>query len=159
MFIGKKGSSWCLWLEDSFIAPKGFKQVQNVKYNKSKKQEFGVGKKNNSADEVLECISLVDSNDFVQQCCKTKCRMPNFICYTEDQRNDLLFFLSQKSEYPIGAGRTFNLGRFFVTALVYKNLRIDRADNAEEHPLFIGPVFIHRDATFEGYNNYNQQLD
>ena len=41
--------------EDSFNVPKGFKQVQNVKYNKSKKQESGVGKKNNFADEVLEC--------------------------------------------------------------------------------------------------------
>ena len=77
-------------LEDSFNAPKGFKQVQNVKYNKSKTQESGVGKKNNLADEVFECISLVDSNDFVQQCCKTKGRMHNFICYTEDQRNDLV---------------------------------------------------------------------
>ena len=80
--------------------------------------------------------------------------MPNFICYTEDQRNGLLFFLSQKSEYPIGIDRTFNIGRFFVTALVYKNLRIVRADNAEEHSLFIGPVFIHRDSTFEAYNYF-----
>ena len=79
--------------------------------------------------------------------------MPNFICYTEDQRNDLLFFLSQKSEYPIGVDRTFNLGRSFVTSLVYKNLRIVRADNAKEHPQFIGPVFIHRDPTFE-YNYF-----
>ena len=66
----------------------------------------------------------------------------------------ILFFLPQKSEYPIGVDRTFNLGRFFVTALVYKNLRIVRADNAGEHPLFIGPVFIHRDATFEAYNYF-----
>ena len=97
---------------------------------------------------------MVDSYDFVHQCCKTKGWMPNFICYTENQRNDLLLFLSQKSEYPIGVDRTFNLGRFFVTALVYKNLRIVRADNAKEHPLFIGPVFIHRDATFEAYNYF-----
>ena len=50
--------------------------------------------------------------------------------------------------------RTFNLERFFVTALVYKNLRVVRADNSEKHPLFIGPVFIHRDATFEAYNYF-----
>ena len=77
--------------------------------------------------------------------------MPNFICYTEDQRDDLMFFLL---EYPIGVDRTFNLGRFFVTAFVYKNLRVVRADNSEKHPLFIGPVFIHRDATFEAYNYF-----
>ena len=66
-------------------------------------------------------------------------------CYTENQREDLKFFLLQKSSYPIGVDRTFNLGKFFVTALVYKNLRLVRSDNASEHPLFTGPVIIHRD--------------
>ena len=80
--------------------------------------------------------------------------MPNFICYTENQRQDLIFFLSQKSNYPIGVDRTFNLGRFFVTALVYKNLRVVRANDADEHPLVFGPVFIHRDAIFEAYNYF-----
>ena len=67
-------------------------------------------------------------------------------------RSDL--FLSQKSYYPIGVDRTFNLGRFFVTALVYKNLRVVRANDADEHPLLLGPVFIHRDAIFEAYNYF-----
>ena len=79
--------------------------------------------------------------------------MPNFICYTENQRDDSIFFLSQKSEYPIGVDRTFNLGRFFVTALACKNVRLIRADE-DGKPLFIGPVFIHRDATFEAYNYF-----
>ena len=78
--------------------------------------------------------------------------MQNLLCYTENQRDDLIFFLSQKSEYPIEVDRTFNLGRFFVTVLVYKNVRLVRADDGD-HPLFIGPVFIHRDATFKEYTN------
>ena len=65
-----------------------------------------------------------------------------------------MFFVSQISEYPIGVNRTFNLERCFVTAIVYKHLRVVRADNSEEHPLFIGPAFIHRDATFEAYNYF-----
>ena len=80
--------------------------------------------------------------------------MPNFICYTENQRDDLIYSLSQKSEHPIGVDRTFNLGRFFVTALRYKTLRLVRADDADEHPLFIGSVFIHRDDTFEAYDYF-----
>ena len=36
--------------------------------------------------------------------------------------------------------------------MVYKNLRVVRANDADEHPLVLGPVFIHRDATFEAYN-------
>ena len=106
---------------------------------------------NNLADEVLNCISMVDSSDFVQHFSKSKGVMPNFICYTENQTNDLNFFLSQKSQHPVGVDRTFNLGRFFVTALVYKNLRVVRADDPAEHPLFIGPMLIHRDATFKAY--------
>ena len=97
---------------------------------------------------------MVDSHEFVQHCSKTKDRMPNFICYTENQRQDLIFSLYQKSNYPIGVDRTFNLCRVFVTALVYKNLRVVRANDADEHPLGLGSVFIHRDATFEAYNYF-----
>ena len=39
-------------------------------------------------------------------------------------------------------------------ALVYKNLRVVRANDADEHPLLLGPVFIHRDAIFEAYNYF-----
>ena len=72
-------------LGDSFDAPK---LVRNVKYQKSQKQNK-IGNTNNLAVEVLECISMVESSDFVQQCSKTT--MPNFICYTEDQRGSVLF--------------------------------------------------------------------
>ena len=41
-----------------------------------------------------------------------------------------------------------------MTELVSKNLRLVRADDADEHPLFIGPVLIHRDATFDAYNYF-----
>ena len=114
-----------------------------------KKHEGSSEKKNNLADEVLESLSMVDSCEFVQHFCKTKGKVPNFVCYTEDQQNVLP---SQKRDYSIGVDRTFDLGHFFVTALVYKNLRVVREDNEEEHPLFAGPIFIHRDATFEAYN-------
>ena len=101
--------------ENSFEAPKDFKQVRNVKYQQSRKDTKNkIGHKNNLADEVLHCISMVDSHEFVQHCSKTKDRMPNFICYTENQRLDLIFFLSQKSNYPIGVDRTFNLGLFLL---------------------------------------------
>ena len=84
-------------LENSFEAPKDFKQVRNVKYQQSRKYTKNkIGHKNNLADEVLHCISMVDSHEFVQHCSKTKDRMPNFICYTENQRQDLIFFCPKK---------------------------------------------------------------
>ena len=67
--------------------------------------------------------------------------MTNFVYYTGDQRDDLKFFLSQKILFPIGIDRTFNLGKFFVTALVYKHLRVVRSDDSSEHPLFWPSVY------------------
>ena len=45
------------------------------------------------------------------------------------------------------------MGPYFVTAFVYKNRRITRSNN-NEHPLFLGPIFLHRDATFEAYHTF-----
>ena len=141
-------------MNDSIEAPRDSKQVRNVRYQNSQKEKERKGYKNNLADENLECISAVDTHDFVQHWSKSKGRMPNFVCYTGDQRDDLKFFLSQNTLYPIGVDRTFNLGKFFVTALVYNNLRVVRSDDSSEHPLFIGPVFIHRDSNYEAYNYF-----
>ena len=138
---------------DSINAPKDFKQVRNIKYRQQKKHGIQEGVKGNLADEILECLSMVDSCDFVRDLGKTKGKMPNIVCYTENQKKDLQFFLSQKSGNAIGVNRTFNLGVFYVTALVYKNLRVVRKDNENEHPLCIG-VFIHRDAKFPAYNYF-----
>ena len=77
----------------------------------------------------------------VQHWSKSKGRMPNLVCYTGDQRDDLNFSLSQKTLFPIGIDRTFNLGKFFVTALVYKHLRVVRGDDSSEHPLFWPSVY------------------
>ena len=49
-------------LENSFEAPKDFKQVRNVKYQQSRKDtKYKIGHKNNLADEVLHCIPMVCS--------------------------------------------------------------------------------------------------
>ena len=141
-------------LNDSSEAPRDFKQVRNIKQQQQQQKPQNLGKKSNLADEVLEVISMVDTSEFVQQVCKLKGKMPNFVCFTDQQRDDLKFFLSQKSGFPVGVDRTFNLGPFYVTALVYKNLRVVRSDYPSNHPLTLGPVFLHRDANFEAYNYF-----
>ena len=87
-------------LEDSFEAPKDFKECRNVKYQQQKEPE-AKGKRSNLADEILECVSLVNSHDFVQQYCQVKGKMPNLICFTDHQKIDLKYFLSQKTGYPL----------------------------------------------------------
>ena len=140
--------------EDSFNGPKDFKQCQNVAQSERNKQKTSTGNKNNFADELLECMELVDSNPFVQQVYKSKGNLPNFILYTDEQIDDVKYFISHQGNIVLGVDRTFNLGSFFVTSFVYKNQRVTRSNNSEEHPLFLGPMYLHRDATFEAYHTF-----
>ena len=137
---------------DSLNGPKDFKQCQNVAHNTKKKETKISGRRNNFADELLDCMELVDTHEFVQHVYKTKGRLPSFILYTQNQMDDLMYYIKNQDGYALGIDRTFNLGSFFVTAFVYKNLRLVRAENRQEHPLFIGPMFLHRDANFETYH-------
>ena len=141
-------------LDDSIDAPRDFKQVKNIRYRLGKNKGDQDKKKGNGniADELLECLSMVDSCEFVQNFSKSKNKLPNIVCYTQNQEEDLTFFLSQKSGNAIGVDRTLNLAHFYVTALVYKNLRVIRKEFAE-HPLCVGPIFIHREVTYE-YNHF-----
>ena len=136
--------------EDSSNGPKDFKQCQNVAHNERKKKDRKtIGNRNNFAEELLECMVLVDSDEFVQQVSKTKGKLPNFLLYSEDQIDHLMYFISHQGNNVLGLDRTFNLGCFFVSS--FQNLRIVCVNNSCEHPLFLGPVFLHRDATFQAY--------
>ena len=96
---------------------------------REKKGKKCAGNKNNFADELLECMEMVDSHPFVQQVFKSKGRLPNFILYTENQIDDLKYFISHQNNLVLGVDRTFNLGSFYVTALCYKNQRVVRSDD------------------------------
>ena len=143
-----------LTMDDSFNGPRDIKQCQNIAYREKRKEKKSEGKKNNFADELLECMEMVDSHPFVQQVHKTKGSLPNFILYTNNQIDDLKYFISHQNDLPLGVDRTFNLGSFFVTALTYKNQRIVRSNDPLQHPIFLGPIYLHRDATFEAYHTF-----
>ena len=96
----------------------------------------------NVADELLQVLAMMNDHPFVQQVIHRKDQVPAIICYTQDQITDLKHFLSLKTDLPIGVDRTFNLGTFFVTTLVYKN---------KDHPIFAGPMLLHKDASYQTY--------
>ena len=73
--------------------------------------------------------------------------VPAIICYTKEQMVDLKHFLTHEKEDPLGIDRMFNLGSFYVTTMVYKNQRIIRRETCDEHPIFLIPVLIHKEAT------------
>ena len=136
-------------------APKDFKQCQNISFTTEKKnKKQSIGKQDNVADEVLECMQSVDDNLFVQHVFKSKGKLPYFILYPDEQIDDLNYFVSHQNNFVLGIDRTFNLGSFYVTAVVYKNQRVVRSDRPQDHPLFLGLALLHRDSTFEAYHHF-----
>ena len=140
--------------EEPFNGPKDFKQCQNIAFTEKKNKKQSIGKKNNFADEGLECMQSVDDNPFVQHVFKSKGKLPYFILYSDEQIGDINYFVSHQNNFVLGIDRTFNLGSFYVTAVVYKNQRVVRSDRPHDHPLFLGPVFLHRDSTFVAYHHF-----
>jgi hypothetical protein len=59
-----------------------------------------------------------------QQAIHTKGQVPSIICYTDDQMTDLKHYLHKADNPIVGVDRTFNLGSFFVTSLVYKKPQV-----------------------------------
>lgn len=69
--------------------------------------------------------------------------------HKKKQISDLKHFLAQKSEHPLGVDRTFNLGSFYVTSIVYKNRK-----ETEDHPIFTVPMLLHKDASNTTYRAF-----
>ena len=146
--------------DDSMNCARDFEVIRNQKYLQKKKQE---GKRpqqgSNVADELLEVIGMTDNHPFVQSIIHNKNKVPTIICYTDSQIKDLKSFLSTAKGQPLGIDRTFNLGCLYVTTIVYKNHKLVRKNSpTEEHPIFLGPVMLHKDATFKTYKTFLEHV-
>lgn len=65
------------------------------------------------------------------------------VLFSDQQFKDILrFCTSEKNFSIINIDTTFNLGRFYVTYLTYRNISLYLKD-ADKHPVFIGPVLLH----------------
>ena len=58
-----------------------------------------------------------------------------------------------KYKHIISVDRTFNLGPMFLTTTVYKHFNVLRT-GTEDYPLFIGPMFLHWEASFQTYADF-----
>ena len=83
----------------------------------------------------------------------TKNHIPSIILYGEEQMVDFQHFLKTVESPRVGIDRTFNLGSFYVTAFVYKNHHVVKTDS-NDHPVFLGPVLLHKEAFFEVYHYF-----
>lgn len=144
--------------DDSLNCARDFRVIKNQKYEQKKKEKISRTNKVNVADEILEVLGMVNEHPFVQTIVHNKDQVPNVICYTTEQILDLKYFVKNEKKQQIGIDRTFNLGNYYVTTLVYKNQRVVRknakAEGHEEHPIFLGPVMFHKDATYKTYKSF-----
>ena len=70
-------------------------------------------------------------------------KTPEVVVGFEQQLDDLVRFCCSPVRFSImGIDPTFNLGKFFVTVTTYKHLMLKLKTN-NEHPVFLGPSFIH----------------
>jgi hypothetical protein len=75
------------------------------------------------------------------------------ILYSYEQMTDFQKSIGTSKKKRVGIDGTFNLGNFYVTSFVYKNERVIRKDSSD-HPAFLGPVFLYKEATFHNYHYF-----
>ncbi|XP_076039143.1 uncharacterized protein LOC143024181 isoform X2 [Oratosquilla oratoria] len=141
-------------LDDSDMAPRDRKQVENVKYalNKQERKESGkVGHQTNLADEIVSLVRDISGreHEFIKELVHIGGQPPSVILYTAEQLHD--FATSEKTVF--GVDRTFNLGPCFVTLIVYKSKKLLRK-SSQENPVMLGPIYLHWNATFFTYTRF-----
>ena len=147
--------------DDSLNCARDFQSIRNQKYEQKKKEKQTRANRVNIADEILEVLGMVNDHPFVQTIIRNKDQVPNIICYTTEQILDLNYYIKNSSNQQIGIDRTFNLGNYFVTTLVFKNQSVIRKQSRidpDEHPIFLGPIMLHKDATFKTYKSFLEQI-
>ena len=143
--------------DDSSNCPRDYRVIRNAK-QRARKEGFENKPVSNVADEILEVIAMLQDHPFVQTIIHHKDEVPSVICYTIEQLEDLKYFLKHNKDQPIGIDRTFNLGQFYVTTLVYKNTRLLKKDT-QANPIFIGPILLHKEATYKTYKSFLEHVE
>nr|XP_039258759.1 uncharacterized protein LOC120335330 [Styela clava] len=144
-------------LNDSTSSPRDFKQVRNRKM-KLNKGENSKSTKYNIADEVLDVLNMINTNPYVKEIILTPEKPPSIILYTGYQLADLQSISIQSSDQTIiGVDRTFNIAACYATTIVFKHYKVIKNDT-DDSPIFLGPVYLHWDASFETYCRFFSHL-
>ena len=104
---------------------------------------------------------MLNSHPFVQGVCGLAGSTPAAILYTPEQMLDLKRFCFSSSvaqNSVLGVDKTFNLTNFHVTITSFKNLSLYR-QSTQDHPIFIGPMFIHGNSTQDDFSQFFAHLN
>jgi hypothetical protein len=145
--------------------PRNSKQVRNAKYlqNKALRPDSGFSRAN-LADHIIQVMRMAHDSDnpFVRKVITGKGNIPSIILYTEKQITDIRRFCcpSPGSDSTVlGIDKTYNLCDMYVTVFCFKNLSVVRTGaEGGGHPLFMGPILIHADSSFETYSDFFSHL-
>ena len=140
-------------------APRNAAVVHDKKYRDARKerQNNGTNHCKTFGDEFQCVFNMVQSDKalaepFVRYVIATGDRVPSVILYTERQIRELkAFCFNGPRGSVLSFDKTFNLGAIYVTVAVYKNLALVRR-KTNEHPLFIGPLYLHGHSDAETYS-------
>ena len=99
---------------------------------------------------------MVHQHPYVQQVINYKGASPAVILYKEDKIQDIKRLCSQGT-VTLGVDKTNNLSNMHITAIVFRQLLVFR-ESTDDHPLFIGPAFIHGHFTEKVFNLFFSQL-
>ena len=138
-------------LSNADDAPRDKHQIRNVTYNEKKKStNSAIG---NVADEIIEVLSMVNKDDFVQEVVykNGNNKQPSIMCYTKQQMQDMQQFLKTDNDRILGIDRTLNIGAVYVTNLVYKNSKVISKETGD-HPIFLAPLFLPWGGSFLSYH-------
>lgn len=80
------------------------------------------------------------------------------VLFNDQQFKDILRFGTSEQNFSIiNIDTTFNLGKFYVTYMTYKNISLYLKD-VDKHPVFIGPVLIHLKRDKMSYITFANEL-
>ena len=115
---------------DSDKAPRDSKIVRSKKYNDAKdKSVFSTAACSNFADEWQHVLRQMQTDSFIRFVGALPDKVPNIILNSDRQLHDIeAYCFNCRQCCVLGFGKTYNLGKIFVTVSNYKNLALKRRE-------------------------------
>ncbi|XP_053376475.1 uncharacterized protein LOC128547528 [Mercenaria mercenaria] len=142
---------------DVSTRPTGLQQIRDKKKNMTKTNGQHSSSRKNVADHILNLENMVSNNhSYVRSIIRNNGKTPCIILYTDEQMTDLQNICCQ-GHTVLGVDKTFNLCDMHVTVTCYKQLSVNR-QRTDDHPIFIGPIYLHDNSDFESYCHFFYHL-
>ena len=130
-------------------------QIYNLKRNVKEQSTCNTG------DELYDLLTLASEDnrqeeEFVRELTMT--RQPMVKLFTNQQLHDLVRYCAFSENFtPACIDGTFNTSDWFLTLFSFKNLSVCHK-GTNNHPLCIGPSFLHKHRGFPEYLNFFKTL-